>query len=185
MGSPLSDHLTAVIGRSDVAALLDMTERRVNQLSAEGWIPKPYTALTAVAGYRKFQTDEKKKSTKTAMREEIDRERAEKLRLENEATRRESFRRDETLECFALAVGMIRAILSGIAVRFTDDPAERRKLEDLIDAALNEIAAVFQREADALEAGNSNADDAAEDDALDVGEGESDLPVERGAPGAT
>lgn len=151
------------------AKLIMVSERRVQQLAAQGWIKKPYTIVSVVQGYIRFLQDEERKASRTAGEEEIRRERARKLKLGNDETERLSVRTDDAVAAIDAVVGLIKAELAGVAVRVAADVALRRKIEDGIDQVLAGLAGRCEKACADLCAGRDALAAGAADDAEPVG----------------
>lgn len=132
---------------AQAAALLDLTERRVQQLAREGVIPKAshgrYPVAGAVRGYIGYLREEVRRSTETAAGAALKATRQAEIELRMAERQRELVPADELIAVTQLIVGTLISRISGLPAQFTRRPDERRRLESLIDAIRIEIAALI------------------------------------------
>jgi hypothetical protein len=154
------------------ARLIMVTERRVQQLAASKWIPKPYTIVGTVQGYIRFLQDDAKKASRSAGKADADHERARKLKLANDETEWLTVRIEDALAALDAIVGPIKSDLAGVPSRVTDDLVQRRRIEDTMDVVLAELAGRFRKACADLSTGRDplGAGAAIGPDAVDEGE---------------
>lgn len=155
-----------------LAQVLGVTERWVQQLEKQGVLTKTgrgrYDLAASVQAYIAFKVESEVARVTpevTSPGERVKVERARKLQLENDERERRLVQMPDAVAALDAIVGPLRADLSGVPARVTDDVAERRRIEDAIDAALRGLADRFGKAGRALRAGRDPlaADD--EDDA--------------------
>lgn len=144
-----------------LGALLGKTDRWVRGLENDGVFTKAERGLyplapslqAYVAHVRESEIAKaaREPSAKTA----IDRERARKLRLENDARERELIPMDEALAAIDFILAEVRNGLAGVAARVSDDVRERRRIDDQIDAVLGDLDTKLREAGAALEAGRA------------------------------
>lgn len=131
-----------MISLAQASRLLGLTDRRVQQLAKEGYIPKPsrgmYPLVGAVQGYIRFLRDEARKGSqaenglKATRQAEIEMRMAEK--------RRDLVARAEANAAMDEVVGEINEQFGGFPARVTRDAAFRREIEKALDVSINAIA---------------------------------------------
>ena len=156
------------IGAGEAAELLQITPRRLQQLAAEGWIPRgkrgQYTVGGVVQGYVRSIRDEKAKSSKSAGEDRIREMRARQLELEIAREERVLIPTEDAIAAMEEVVGMVRADLSGVPARLTRDIERRREIEQAINAVLARTAERLGKSAAALETGSEASDPDAKDE---------------------
>jgi hypothetical protein len=165
------------------ARLIMVTERRIQQLAAQGWVKRPYTVVSVVQGYIRFLQDEQRKGSRTSEEGAVRAERARKLKLENDETEKLTLRMDDAIAALDAIVGPIKSELAGVAPQVTDDIPQRRRIEDAIDAVLDQLAKRFGKACADLLAGRDALEAEPEAAAEPVGEGEQDLSAVGGPAG--
>lgn len=181
MNDKTGKEITATV----IARLLMLSERRVQQLAREKWIPRPYTFPGAVQGYIRFLQDEQRKTSRTADEAAVRRERARRLKLANDQDERLLVPIDDVMAFADAVFGPVKSDLAGIPARFTDDIRERRRLENLMDDVLGELSRRFRQAGDDLSAGRDALGAVGEDDSERMGEKEPEISSLGGAAGAT
>lgn len=161
------------ISSSQLGDVLGMTERRVQQLEAESVFEnvgkgrsKRYRLADAVqALLAKSQMDGKRAAeTSSSSREMFEAERARKLKLENDQNEAMLLETPMALSAIDMIFGEVRTALAGISARYSEDVAERRRLDDVIDTALADLTDRLGKAGAALAAGRDPfAADAAHD----------------------
>lgn len=151
-----------MVSLPQIARLLTITDRRVQQLAKEGYIPKPsrgmYSLVGAVQGYIRFLRDEQRKGSqaenglKATRQAEIEMRMAEK--------RRDLVSRSEANAAMDQVVGEINEQFGGFPARVTRDASLRREIEKALDVSINAIADRLAGAQRALATGG--ADDPAE-----------------------
>lgn len=152
----------ARISSSQLAEVLGLTERRVQQLEAEGVFrnvgegrSKRFVLSDAVRAWKEkseIEADEAIQSASTS-REAFEFERARKMKLENDQREALLIETPDALAAIDLIVGQITTGLAGIPARYTDDLAERRKLEELHADVLRELSDRHEQAGAALREG--------------------------------
>ncbi len=155
-----TQELNKEIGIQQVGELLRMSERRVQQFVAEGWITKSgrgrYFVFDAVHGHIDYMEEQKKNARSTATDDELRAERARKLRLENDRTEGKLIETDAALDTIDEICATYRIGLAALPARVTRDLGMRRKIEDEVDRILATIAAQFENRAAVLASGEDD-----------------------------
>lgn len=129
---------------AQAAALLDLTERRVQQLAREGVIPKAshgrYPVAGAVRGYIGYLRDEVRRSTETAAGAALKATRQAEIELRMAERQRELVPRAEADAAMDMVVGVVNEEFGGFAARVTRDRQIRNVIEKEMDTTLNRIA---------------------------------------------
>lgn len=140
-----------LISTETAAQLLMISGERVRQLVKAGWIDKPQkgrVSLTgAVQGYIRFLKDEERRNSKSASASRVSDRRADEieLRIEERSGALIEEARREALAIIDVFAGGLRADLTALPARLTNDIALRRRIENGIDDA---FAAASKRAAD-------------------------------------
>lgn len=163
-----------LVSSKQLGAVLGLTERRVQQLESEQIFQnvgkgrsKRYHLDTAIqAVLEKSETDAKRSVAEASTsRELFEAERARKLKLDNDQTESLLVETPDAIAAIDAIFGEVRTALAGIAPRFTEDVAERRRLDDAIDAILTDLADRLDKAVAALRTGSDPAAADAADDA--------------------
>lgn len=150
------------VSSADLAQVLGMTERRVQQLEKEGVFKnvaegrnKRFRLSDAVQAWKKKSEIEAERTIQesTGSDDLFKSERARKLKLENDLTEGTLLETDSAIAAIDHIVGQIRTGLAGIPARYTDDLVERRKLEMLHDDVLRDLSARNEQAGAALREG--------------------------------
>ena len=162
-----------LVSSAQLGSVLGVTERRVQQLEAESIFQnvgkgrsKRYHLADAIqAVLAKSEADARRAAQDASTsRELFESERARKLKLENDTREALLIETPDAIAAIDRIFGEVRTALSGVAPRFTEDIAERRRLDDVIDAILTDLAArLDQAGADLQEGRDPLAADAADD----------------------
>jgi hypothetical protein len=119
------------------AALIKVTPRRLQQLTAQGWIKKEsrgqYTVVAVVHGYLAFRDDEERNAAKTAADSRVRDARAREMELRIAREEKELIPTVEALTFLQAVVGMLISRLIGLPAQITRDRDERRRIEAIID----------------------------------------------------
>lgn len=149
---------TVTIGR--LGNILDLGERWLRKLENKGIIVRlargQYDLPKSVQGYIKWLRETELAQSQTpagSAKENFELERARKLKLENDQKEALLIETPEVIAAIDHIVGEIRTGLAGIPARFTEDLAERRRLENEIDAVLSQLADRFDQASLALREG--------------------------------
>lgn len=150
------------VSSSQLGAVLGLTERRVQQLEAELIFAnvgtgrsKRYVLADAVqALLAKSEMDARRAANEASTsREMFESERARKLKLENDQREALLIETPDALSAIDRIFGEVRTALAGIAPRFTEDVAERRRLDDAIDTILADLVGRLDEAGTALSEG--------------------------------
>lgn len=151
-----------LLSSSQLGAVLGLTERRIQQLESESVFvnvgkgrSKRFRldhAVQAMVRKSEIEAQEAAASASTS-RELFEAERARKLKLANDQAEALLVETPDALAAIDRIFGEVRTGLAGIPPRFTEDVAERRRLEDAIDAALAAIAGRLEQASAALQEG--------------------------------
>lgn len=135
-----------------IARLLNITERRVQQLAQEGVIPKSgrgrYPLAGSVQGYVRYLQDHVSRTGGDALelnseRARLAKEQADKTALENEVTRRSLIYRDHMAVVMGRTLTAFRARLLAAAAKLAPrvNPGNPNLARDLIDREHNDALA--------------------------------------------
>lgn len=143
-----------------LGSLLGITERWVRHLETQGFIVKAsygkYDLAESIQGYVRYVRESEVDGADTpasTSREMFEAERARKLKLENDQKEGLLVETPDALAAVDLIFGEVRTSLAGLPGRITDDVAERRRIEDVIDHLLADIADRMAKAGAALEEG--------------------------------
>lgn len=159
------------ISTTELAFLCGLTERRVQQLAELGVFEKVRRGRFKRKAAAKAYTDYSVKSEIDRRveglnsKEQFEAERARKLKNENDARERLLIEMPAALAAIDLIFGEVRTALSGIAARYTEDVAERRRLEDEIDQVLADLANRLDQAVSFAKSGSADLTADAKDDA--------------------
>lgn len=149
------------------AKLLRLTPRRLQQLTAEGWIKKTgrgqYTVVGVVQGYLDFRDDVDARAAKSASQSRVQDARAREIEQRTALKDRSLIPIDEALDAIASVVGTLRTELSGLPARLSREIGMRTTIEREINASLNRVSQQFDQEAQVLRLGSA-ADAGADED---------------------
>lgn len=138
-----------------IARLLNITERRLQQLAKEGVVPKAgrgrYPLAACVTGYVKYLQERVAEQAApdalelNAQRARLAKEQADKTALENAVLRGELIRRDHMVEVVGRAVTAFRARLLAACASLAPrvNPAKPAYARDLIEREITEALAEF------------------------------------------
>lgn len=150
------------LSSSQLAMVFGLTERRIQQLEAESVLAnvgegrsKRFRLGDAVRAMVRRSEIEAAESAQSASssREMFEAERARKLKLENDQREALLVETPDALAAIDAILGEVRTSLAGIPARYTEDLAERRRLEDAIDNTLGEITGRLEKAGAALAEG--------------------------------
>lgn len=131
-----------MVSLQQVARLLTITDRRVQQLAKDGYIPKPsrglYSLVGAVQGYIRFLRDEHRKGSEAESGLKATRQAEIEMRMAER--RRELIALSAAEDAMLSLVGFINEEFSGFAARTTRDRALRDQIETNLDATLNRVS---------------------------------------------
>ena len=151
-----------LVSSLQLGQVLGLTERRVQQLEAESLFrnvgkgrSKRYRLDEAVqALLAKSEIDAKRiVETASTSREMFEAERARKLKLENDQNEAMLLETPTALSAIDMIFGEVRTALAGISARYSEDVAERRRLDDVIDQTLADLSDRLGKAGAALAAG--------------------------------
>lgn len=121
-----------------IAALLDLTERRLQQLVAEGWIPRPmrgqYSLRDSVRGYIRYLKQHSRENTRGNETARLARAQATKVEMEN-------FRRMGELAAWPQVDEVMRGLV--VQMKSGHDSLPGRLASEL--AAISEPPRIYQR----------------------------------------
>ena len=157
-----------------IAKLLDLTPRRVQQLAAEGAIPKAergkYDLVGAVRGYIKHlramaQAGDSGAEDYSAQRARLTRARADMAEMEREQLRKELIPADDIEGAWLAVTGIMRSRLLAIPAKLAprmiaikDANAAREIIEAQVHDALKELAGVTIEVSPPLRSSDAGAD---------------------------
>lgn len=146
---------------SEVANGLGITARWLNKLVDRGFFVRTKRGRldlwSVIIGWARYQVELKAQElaplTAGSAEEEVRRERARKLKLENDTHERTLIPMTEAMAAIDTVVGRMRTNIAAVPARVTDDVALRRRVETAIDAVLQKISDDLDRISAAVEAG--------------------------------
>lgn len=128
--------------------LLMIGPDRIRQLVKAGYIskvrPAHTTIVSAVQGYIRFLKDEDRKNTQKGAAGKATEARTREIELRIAERKRDLIPQEDAKAAVTQLAATVKAEFTGLPARWTRDMAERRRLEQEIDAS-------FERIADALE----------------------------------
>lgn len=140
-----------------IAQLLGVSTRRLQQLAAEGFIPKgaergTYPLVGSVQGYIRYLKESSRESNRSSEHQRLARAQAVKVEMENYKRAGESILREDVHELLATIMNTLVAELEGIPGRTAGeyasitDPAEiRRRQQDECRAVRSVIADALEK----------------------------------------
>lgn len=144
MADPKPPAEPGMMSAAQAAQLLDLTERRVQQLARDGIIQKSshgrYPLVGTVRAYVRYLREEAQRSTETAAGAALKAARQAEIELRMAERRRDLVQRSEADAAMDMVVGLVNEEFGGFAARVTRDVAIRSRIGDEVDAALNRIA---------------------------------------------
>lgn len=159
----------ASISAAELGAILaspPFGDRWLRELADKGYLVKVgrarYDLAKSVQGYIRFvrETEVTAAVSASTSREAFEAERARKLKLENDQRQAMLVETPDALAAIDHIFGQVRTALAGLPARITEDVAERRRIENAIDATLadlsgrlDEAGAALREGRDALAAG--------------------------------
>lgn len=172
--NPTTKIVDAVVSADELGAILadpPLGDRWLRQMADEGFLSMAgrgrYHLAASVRGYiaRIRETEVERARDSSTSRELFEAERARKLKLENDKREALLVETPDAIAAIDAILGQVRTALASIAPRYTEDVAERRRLEDAIDAVLSDLADRLDQAGAALATGR----DPLEADAAAVG----------------
>ncbi len=140
---------------AQAAALLEITDRYVRKLIAEGHIPKPQRNMVplvgAVQGYCRFLKNEERRASKTAAAADVQKARAEEIRLRIAREQSKLIETDGAVAAFADCLGTLRYELEGVAAAATRDLGTRERIKSLQNEAFGRAQRKFSAKKAALQ----------------------------------
>lgn len=152
----------ALVSSAELAEVLGVTERRVQQLEAESVFAnvgkgrsKRFVLADAVQAWKEKSEADARRDAMSAStaREMFEAERARKFKIDNDLKANILVTVDDAMAAVDRIAGEIRTALAGIAPRLSNDPVERRRIDDQIDAILNDLADRLDQAGSALQEG--------------------------------
>lgn len=154
-----------------LAEILGIGERWVQQLEKQGVLIKSghgrYDLAASVQAYIAFKVASevaRAAPMESNAGERVKSERARKLKLENDEKELRLVQTPDAVAALDAIVGPLKADLSGVPARVTDDVAERRRIEDAIDVVLSGLSDRFKQAGAALRTGRDPLSSGEEDD---------------------
>lgn len=148
------------VSTTQICTAFGIGERWLRQLSDQGVMTKVKYGVwdlpSSIQGYVRWRLESELKHAPAPLgspKDDFERERARKLKLENDQKEALLIETADVLAAIDHIVGDIRTGLAGIPARFTRDLGERRRLEDEIDNVLEQLADRFEHASACLNAG--------------------------------
>lgn len=169
-----NESTSGTIPISQAALLLMISDERVRQLVKQGYIERPARGrvplVGAVQGYIRFLRDEDRRSTKSAADNRVREARAREIELRTAREAGELIPAEEAVAYTQAVVGALISRMNGLPAQITRNLDERRKIESMLDAIREEVAAVCEEHGAAYEALPDTHSGTEADDADRVGE---------------
>jgi phage terminase Nu1 subunit (DNA packaging protein) len=143
-----------------LAALLGLSARRIQQLAAEGVLPRGkngFKLAASLKAYVQWLKDAHERTPASDAKEAVLLERARSLRLQNDER---EHRLVDTEECIAVLdeiVGTYRTELDGLPARLTRDLEDREQIAKIVDALSHRVCDKFEQRTAELRANGSIA----------------------------
>jgi excisionase family DNA binding protein len=137
------------LSTTEAAELLELTSERIRQLIASGHIPALVNGKVALAavvrGYIHFRNEDDRRTSKSASASRVQDARAREIELK--VAEREGRLIDivEHRELYGEVFGTLKADMNGVGQRFGRDQAQRRQIEQGIDAIFDKAADRFEK----------------------------------------
>lgn len=157
----------AKVSSAQLAAVIGVTERRVQQLEAETVFAnvgqgrsKRFVLADAVQALLAKSEAEARTAAQSAStsRDQFEAERARKLKIDNDRQENILTYTDSAVAGLDRIVGEVRTWLSALPSQITEDVAERRRIEDVVNVSMAELAARLRDVGSALRAGRDPSD---------------------------
>lgn len=146
------------ITTAQAAKLLGVSEAWIGKLHKMEYVPKAgrgkWNLVAVVQGYIRFLKDEDRRSSKSASASRMQDVKTARLEMQMKVESRELVPFEDAKLVLDTAAGLIRSSVMAVPAKYTRDLKERRRLEDLLAAALGQIATGIDRKAAALEEGD-------------------------------
>ncbi|WP_036282335.1 hypothetical protein [Methylocystis sp. ATCC 49242] len=147
-------HSRTLVTIRNAADLLGVTDRWVRQLCTDGRVTKEGPGVVpigeVIAAYTENLKTESKKTSKSEAAAEVQRARAEEIRLRVAIRQGELIPMTEIEPVFSDILGSLRSRLAGVPAACTRDLNLRETIEARLEEALDEARADFERRADEL-----------------------------------
>jgi hypothetical protein len=177
----------AVVGPSAFRSWIGIGPERVRQFATEGVFHRTakgqYPLQPNVLAYIEWLKNEQRRANRGEAREEVERERARKLKNENDETERLLMRTEDAIAAVSAIFGIVKADFASAASQIGHAVAEklgpsafgvaRRAAENAIDQVLAGISERLQKAADDMDEGRDPlglADDDDTDEGKEVGD---------------
>ncbi|MEP0518551.1 MAG: hypothetical protein ABJO09_01065 [Hyphomicrobiales bacterium] len=148
-----------VISIKKAASMLMIGEERVRQLIKDGYIERAgrgkVPLVSAVQGYINFRNADDRQSTKSAAESRLRDVRSREIEIRSAEREGRLIDKEETLGFISEFLGRIRNTLAGMPARVSQNIEERRRIEDVLDRVMAEIADDCEKTAFALAAGDT------------------------------
>lgn len=146
-----------------IAKLLMLDERRIQQLAAEGWIPKgergKYGLIEAVQGYIKYLKEHSRDTQRGTEHSRLARAQAVKVEMENFKRMGELQVKQQVDDTFQSLVVLVKSAHEGLPGRLASElagisepPRIYQRLQTELRAVLNQCADFLEKRADSLDA---------------------------------
>lgn len=159
------------ISAPELASLCGITERRVQQLAAEGVFEKlghgKYRRAGAGGSYADYRVKSEmdRRSDGATARDSFDVERTRRLKIQNDRDEGRLVDTDDAVDAIDMILGPVKTELLSIPARMTKDVALRRQWEDGINEVLKALAGRQTEAFEDLRSGSADADADGADDA--------------------
>lgn len=141
--------LTEQVPLAEMAELLGISAERIRQLAKLGYIAQTVRGKVplgaAVRGYIKSLRDDIKRNSGTESAARLQDERARMLALKREQLEGSLIPLEEHIAIGDATIGALRTNLATLPSRLSSDPAERRRIEDIVDETLRDAAAQLEK----------------------------------------
>lgn len=145
-----------MIPLEQAAQLLMLTSVRLRQLAKDGWFPAPVkgkvSLVLTVQGYIKFLRDEDRRSSKSATASGLQATRQREIEMRMAREEGELLPLVEALGVIDEYASAVTTSIKNLPARYSRNPAERARLQPLVDEVLTTVADVMQGKAEELRA---------------------------------
>lgn len=159
MALPLDPVLTKLIARRTLAALLDLTGDRIDQLMHQGVFTKvdgKFALQASVNAYIALLKVERSVSTKVAAQNRATTARALEIEARMARESRQVIELDEALAAIDTATGEFIQTLGSMPARITRDPRERQRLDTIFDTERLRLADAYTQAVSAIRSGGGD-----------------------------
>ncbi|KTS12886.1 hypothetical protein NS228_25185 [Methylobacterium indicum] len=142
------------VSAADGALLLKLTPRRLQQLAAEGVIPKAargrYPLAGLIQGYAGYLQDDQRRASKSAAASGLQTARQREIEMRMAKDEGELIPMVEALGVIDEYASAVTTSIKNLPVRFSRNMAERARIQPLVDETLRAVAKAMTKKAEEL-----------------------------------